>query len=29
LGVFAKAESTEESFREWLKVDFGLDQATV
>jgi hypothetical protein len=28
LGVFAKAESTEEAFREWLKVDFGLDQAT-
>jgi len=25
LGVFAKVEATEESFREWLKADLGLD----
>ena len=27
LGVFAKSEATEEAFRDWLKVDFGLDQS--
>jgi len=27
IGVFAKVEATEDAFREWLKVDLGLDPA--